>query len=168
MKKGLLIAILFSVFACKENTKAGYVSKNENGGDEVYTVEDGDLAMNLAIAKAKGSYDNFLEVIKNDDSTLYYVAVKMKFETGDGAEHMWVNQLYSKDNKVFGVLDSDPVNAKSFKAGDSLEVKKELISDWMYVKDNKLVGGYTIKALYSKMDEQEKKEFKDEMGFEIE
>jgi uncharacterized protein YegJ (DUF2314 family) len=38
----------------------------------------------------------------------------------------------------------------------------------MYLKDNKLVGGYTIRVLYNKMSASEKEKFKDELGFEFE
>ncbi|MEO5564012.1 MAG: DUF2314 domain-containing protein [Chitinophagaceae bacterium] len=168
VNKIIFIAVLLSFFACKESTRASYVSKSKNGGDEVYNVETNDLVMNLAIAKAKDSYNSFLDVIKGGDTTLDDFGVKMGFETADGTEHMWLNQLHFENDTLFGVLDNDPVNATSFKAGDSLEIKKEMISDWLYVRNNKMVGGYTIKALYSGMDEEEKKEFKKNLGFEIE
>ena len=81
---------------------------------------------------------------------------------------MWLNQLYFKSEQLFGVLDSDPVSVFTVKAGDSLEIQRDKVSDWMYIKNGKLVGGYTIKVLYNKMSKKEREQFKNEVGFDIE
>jgi uncharacterized protein YegJ (DUF2314 family) len=157
------------VLQANSNNNKGY-SKEENGGDEVYSVDDDDKTMNNAIAKAVASYEEFLKVLVKPDSNATEFTVKMKFEYGNegSGEHMWLNDLHFKQDKLFGVLDSDPLNVTTVKAGDTLEIKKEAVSDWMYVKDFKMVGGYTIKVLFNKMSETEQKEFKDQLGFDIE
>jgi uncharacterized protein YegJ (DUF2314 family) len=165
----LLQAILILSILVSCNNDKGY-SKEENGGDEVYGVDHDDKTMNNAIAKAVASYDEFLKVLVKPDSNTTEFTVKMKFAYGNegDAEHMWFNDLHFKQDKLFGVLDNDPLHVTTVKAGDTLEIKKEIVSDWMYVKDFKMVGGYTIKVLFDNMSKAEQKEFKDQIGFDIE
>jgi len=160
----LLGMILFT--ACKE--KAATPQKIENGGDEIYNVEADDKAMNAAIAKAGATYPDFLKALKSPEPTAQGYAVKIKFEEGDAVEHMWLGDLHFKDGKLLGILNSDPVSIKKVSPGDTLEVDKSSLSDWMYIKNNKLMGGYTVKVLYDKMSDAEKKEFVTESGFAIE
>ena len=167
MKWVLVIILSVSVIACKE--KKGYVSKDENNGDEVYNIVSDDEEMNKAIRQAKATFGQFLAAFDNQENDMRNFTVKLKFPLEENsAEHMWLSGLFHKDKKLYGVLDSDPVNVTTVKWGDTLEVKTEFLSDWMYVKNGKLVGGYTIRVLYDKMDAAEKRSFRNEIDFEIE
>ncbi len=166
--KWLFVTIVsVCIIACKE--KKGYVSKEENNGDEVYNIVSDDEAMNNAIMQAKTTFGQFLAAFENSESNMRNFTVKLRFPLEENsAEHMWLSELFHKDKKLYGVLDSDPVNVTTVKWGDTLEVKTEFLSDWMYVKNEKLVGGYTVRVLYDKMDAAEKKSFRNEIDFEIE
>ena len=61
-----------------------------------------------------------------------------------------------------------PAHVVTHQEGDTIEIYKNMVSDWMYVREGKLVGGYTMHVLYDKMTETEKKEFASEMPFKIE
>jgi uncharacterized protein YegJ (DUF2314 family) len=136
------------------------VKREENNGDPVLTVEAGDKEMNFAVECAKMTYPAFLKNFAryNEDSNKSGLAVKMRFEHDSGVEHMWVNNLYLENNQLYGVLDSDPIHIERLKSGDTLEVKTDSVSDWMYVEKGKLVGGYTIKVLYNRMTKEEQKQ----------
>jgi uncharacterized protein YegJ (DUF2314 family) len=163
MKKYYFIALLFALFACKDNQK-----KVAEKDDNLVTVPGEDPEMNNAIQVAKKTYPAFLQQFRDPDSSVSDFSVKMRFDYGEGnGEHMWLSNLYSRDEKLFGVLGDDPVKITTVHAGDSLEIKEDRLSDWMYIKGNKLVGGYTIKAIYRKMSEKEKAEFKQGFPFEI-
>jgi uncharacterized protein YegJ (DUF2314 family) len=91
--------IILYVLSCKE--KKGYVSKDENAGDAVYSVTNEDEEMNKAIIDAQRTYNDFLIAFKDPDSLMDDFAVKMRFDYGDNnGEHMWLNDLYIKNGKV--------------------------------------------------------------------
>jgi len=167
MSRIVFFILTFMIFSCKE--KKGYVSKDENNGDAAYSVTNEDEEMNKAVLEAQKTYNDFLSALKKQDSLMENFSVKMRFDYGDNnGEHMWLDDLYFKNEKLFGVLSSDPIEVKTVKSGDTLEVVRNRISDWMYLRNNKLVGGYTIKVLYNKMSEKEKEEFKSQIDFELE
>ena len=155
------------IFSCKE--KKGYISKDENNGDAAYSVTNEDEEMNKAVLEAQKTYNDFLTALKKPDSLMDDFSVKMRFDYGDNnGEHMWLAGLYFENEKLFGVLSSDPIEVKTVKSGDTLEIVRNKISDWMYLRNNKLVGGYTIRVLYNKMSEKEKEQFKGQIDFELE
>jgi len=167
MIRFFVLMLTFFILSCKE--KKGYVNKEENNGDPVYTVTSADDEMNKASFKARATYNEFLTALKNPDNLMEDFSVKMRFDYGKiNGEHMWLNNLHFRDEKLLGILNNDPVEIKTIKFGDTLEVIDEKISDWMYVRNNKLVGGYTIKVLYNKMTKQEQEEFKNQLHYELE
>jgi uncharacterized protein YegJ (DUF2314 family) len=47
-------------------------------------------------------------------------------------------------------------------------VKPSEISDWLYVDNEKLVGGYTVRVHYNELSSQQKQEFDRRADFRIE
>lgn len=168
MKKIFTGFLLLVLISCNNNSTAKPIVKQENGNDDVYNVAGDDEMMNQAIEKAVSSYDSFLNNFKNPGKDCNGFSIKMKFPYNNGNEHMWLGDLFYKGDKLMGVLDSDPVNPMAVHAGDTVEVERDKVSDWMYICNHKLVGGYTMMVLYSKMSPAEKEEFKKNLGFDIE
>ena len=54
------------------------------------------------------------------------------------------------------------------KNGDSEEVEPSKISDWMFVDEGKLVGGYTLRVLRDSMSPAERAEFDKSVDFVVE
>ena len=57
---------------------------------------------------------------------------------------------------------------EAVKFGQTVSVKLNEISDWKYLDDKRLIGGYTIRYFYDRMSQDEKKIFLQEAGFAIE
>lgn len=113
--------------------------------------------------------NQFEKALKSNDNSLSNFTLKVRFSmNGQNVEHMWMNQIVIENGRYFGVLNNEPEYKQAVKMGDSLEINKKDISDWMYLKGNKLYGGYTIKVLRNKMNDQEKKQFDAEQGLSFE
>jgi uncharacterized protein YegJ (DUF2314 family) len=169
MNKLFWIAVIFVFISCKGKDKNGKV---ENDGDTVVSVDADDKDMNTAITKAKATYDGFLKALKSNEKDTRDYYVKMEFEGEKGGEveveHMWVGDLFYKKDNLFGTLMSQPVYVLKHTAGDTIKVDEKLVSDWSYIKNDKLVGGYTILVLYHQMNKKEQEEFKKQLDYQIE
>lgn len=168
MGKVWLILLLISLSGCKE--RGGMTEKSEEkNGDNRYETTNDDEEMNAAIQEAIRTYPLFEQAMQQPDTSLTDFAVKMKFAySNDNNEHKWVSNLHMIGGQLFGVLDRDPLHVEGIKSGDTLRVVRDDITDWMYVKNGKMQGGYTMKAIYNNMDEKEKKEFRESLPFQIE
>lgn len=160
-----LIIIIFQLISF---VTLGQSNKTERTGEpDIYSIEDNDKEMNEAIKKSRQTFDNFLIAFKNQKRNQTNFSVKMPFPTKDGAEHIWLVNVESNGEKLFGQVDNLPENVKSIKLGDKIEINRNKISDWFYIENNKLVGGLTIRVLRDRMSPNEKKQFDQEFGVEF-
>lgn len=166
MNKILTIIILLIVTVSCNNTQKGKVER-ENEPD-IIGIESDDSEMNYAIEKAKLNIENFDSALKSNNSKFINFSIKKPFKTESGNEHIWISDVVLKRDKYLGTIGNTPEYTNEIKLGDTVLVQKSEISDWMYIEENKLRGGYTIRAMRNKMSESEKKQFDNENGIIVE
>ena len=114
--------------------------------------------MNAAIENAKKHVDKFIEYLS--DPNVDTISVKVPIEDRGEVEHFWLSDIQYKDGKFTGTINNYPVSVKKVKFGQNVTVKKEEISDWMYMKDNKIHGNYTLRAMLKSMPEEKAEKFR--------
>ena len=112
--------------------------------------------------------DKFNEALKSGKPDFEYFALKTRFNTPNGGEHIWVSNIILKEGKYFGVIDNLPESTTDVKLGDTIQIKNDNITDWMYIDNQKLRGGYTLRVLRNRMTETERKQFDSDSGLIIE
>ena len=161
MKTKLLVLItILCLVGCKESNKI----ERENE-PTIYGVESEDKEMNAAIEKANQTLNSFNIGLSNPKAESQ--SLKVQFTNSNGTEHMWIGNVEFKNGKYSGILDNDPEFVKEYKAGDKIDIEPSKISDWMYIENGKLFGGYTIKVLRNRMTEEERKQFDAESDMQI-
>jgi|SRR6218665_2695570 len=161
MKTKLLALLsILCLISCKDSNKI----ERENE-PTIYSVESQDEEMNAAILKANETLKDFNAGLLNPKAESQ--ALKVHFTNSSGTEHMWVGDIVFKDGKYSGILNNDPEYVKEYKSGDKIDIDPSKISDWMYLENGKLFGGYTIKVLRNRMSEEERKQFDAESGMLI-
>ena len=115
-------------------------------------------AMDAAILRAKSETDAFLKVLaaRNADS----FSVKAPISEGAETEHFWLTDITYKDGQFTGKIANEPGIVNNVKFGQEWKIKKEKISDWMYVRGDKIYGGYTIDPLLATMPRQQADEMR--------
>jgi uncharacterized protein YegJ (DUF2314 family) len=140
-------------------------------GDEgnVELVESDDSEMNAAIEQARASLNEFIAAFQSPTPTQTYFSIKARFFYGEGgaAEHIWLEDLAFDEEHFTGALANEPVNVSGLHLGDRVTVESADISDWMIVDDGRLLGGFTIHVLRSRLTEEERREFDEETGLRI-
>jgi uncharacterized protein YegJ (DUF2314 family) len=85
-------------------------------------------------------------------------------EGGDvNTEHIWLTGIHSKDGRYYGKLAGTPVHFSGMKKGDTITFIADDITDWMYVKDGKIVGGFSIKYLLEQIPKDKRSEVQDKL-----
>lgn len=154
-------SLLFILSSCKENN----TSKAERGGEpDVYNVANDNAKMNKAIEQANNTIQEFKTALDSDNPNYDFFALKQKFDTSDGAEHIWVQDIYRENAEYIGIVGNEPVKTTEVQLGDTITVDTNKISDWMYYDEGKIVGGYTIRILRDGMTDEERKQFDIENG----
>ena len=158
----ILIALI-SFSNCHNNSKERSFESRTNkkdSSDELAIYSADDQEMNAAQMEARRTYPEFLTALQNGCNGCANFLIKMRFSYGEAnGEHIWIENLQIGDGEVRGTLANVPENIQNLNYADTVEVVKEKISDWKYTQNGKLVGGYTLRVMYNRMTEEEKRQF---------
>jgi uncharacterized protein YegJ (DUF2314 family) len=62
-------------------------------------------------------------------------------------EELWLGDIGFNDGRYSGVLVNQPYHVSAYRAGDRVFFAIDDVSDWMYTRDGRIVGGLSIKYL---------------------
>ena len=144
------------------------MSKTERKGEpDIYNTTDDDQEMNLAITTAKQTLDQFDKALISKKFDTSKFALKVKFPTAKGFEHIWAMNVSIIKGQYSGIINDVPDMATQVKLGDSIKIEKEDISDWLYSDNGFLKGGYTIRVLRNRMTKDEQNKFDSDFQLKI-
>ena len=138
----LFFLVLLAVSGCVKPTPDTLV---KSGYDE--------QEMNAAIAKARSEVDSFIGELTNPTGTDH--AVKVPIEDAGETEHFWLVDVSFANGEFKGTINNDPGMVGSVKIGQSWTAKMAEISDWMFMRNGKMYGNYTMRPLLKAMPEDE-------------
>jgi len=161
---GFSVVMSLLLFACqnKEAKQQSTATKKTDRATE--------LAIKRGIEKAKKTLKkDFLDVFeKKLDLDNYNYSLKMAIRNFEQEEHIWLDNLrYDNSNALVGFIANQPKHLTHIKSGEKIKIEYDDVVDWMYLKDDVLYGGYTIKAMTEDMNEEAKKAFEEKLGFKI-
>ena len=143
MKKIFLIAVAALIVGCSQ----------QGGTPETYISVDSETPeMQAAYKEARRTLADFNSKIANPPKDWSDFSIKVAFPTRDDSlEHIWVADIEVSSDKYVGRVANDPVNVAGMKLGDPVEFKSQDVSDWQYMKNGKLYGHYTTRAMMHNM-----------------
>lgn len=102
-------------------------------------------AIAAATAKARETWPEALAHLQKGGELL----AKFPFArvSKGGVERIWVTVQSVDGDVVRGVLANEPMDLGELKIGSVVECKLAELSDWLFLRDGKMVGGYTVRVL---------------------
>src|SRR5262249_6721981 len=94
-------------------------------------------------------------------------SIKTPITDGRNTEHMWLNPVTFDGSKFHGTVNNQPEKVTGVELGSKRSIGAKEISDWMYIENGKLVGGFTIRVLRDKLAAKERLEFDKNIPFVI-
>lgn len=156
MRKLIIVAVILLIIVSCENKRERIQRDVE---PEVLLVQPEDAGMNAAIENAKKTFQtNFHPALISKNPDFSNFAIKQRFDTQEGGEHIWIGDIVFDNGKYRGIVQNKPVNPLDIKLGDEIVVNLDNLSDWMYYDKNVVKGAYTVKVLRETMSDEEKKE----------
>ncbi|MDH6264401.1 uncharacterized protein YegJ (DUF2314 family) [Bradyrhizobium sp. BR13661] len=140
----------FTVFAFLTIAPKAQVSAEDRS--PVIDVRTADMEMNAAIMRARDTLPRFWASYDAPKSTEDGHSLKVRFPTLKGAEHIWMAEVKKlPDGHYSGRFANEPRDLPGKHAGDQVQFAQGDISDWMFMRNGKIVGGETIKPLLKSM-----------------
>src|SRR5262249_51281456 len=91
-------------------------------------------------------------------------SLKVKITDKGGTEHFWATEIERRDSKIMGTINNDANLVAKVKLGDRIQIPEADISDWLYMRDGKMVGNETLNPLLKKMPAAEARRLKSIMA----
>ena len=118
----------------------------------VIDVRTADMEMNAAIARARDTLPTFWASYDAPKPSETGHSLKVRFPTRKGGEHIWMAEVKKLPNGTYsGRFANAPRDLPGKREGDLVEFAQGDISDWMFMRNGKIVGGETIKPLLKSM-----------------
>ena len=115
--------------------------------------------INAAMQQARDNLQEFIKVLLAPEEDEHDFAVKKLFRRDGEEDLLWVVDL-DFDGTVFnGVLRNGSKKFPDLAKGTEVAVDVRELPDWMYVAGDLLIGGYTIRLIYSRLPEDRKEAF---------
>jgi uncharacterized protein YegJ (DUF2314 family) len=115
-------------------------------------------AMSAAMERARGEVDTFIAALAAGNGSEF--AVKVPIEDRGKVEHFWLVDIAYRDGRFEGQIGNDPGIVTNVKFGEARSVGRAEISDWMFMRDGKMHGNYTLRPLLEAMPEEEAERFR--------
>jgi uncharacterized protein YegJ (DUF2314 family) len=161
--------------ACDSKKKSDSTGSNEEpivvrreGQPDMVRTRDDDQEIEKAMQTAAQNLNQFVEAFKAPKADQTGFSIRKRFTEKGMVEHMWVIDLKYDGRNFSGRLNNEPVDVKNVKLGDIVTISPAEVSDWLYIQGGKLVGGYTVRVFHRRMSSEEKKNFAEQTGFQIE
>jgi uncharacterized protein YegJ (DUF2314 family) len=158
----LLVPFLFVAMfstACNKNTPSI---------PPVTFIEDDDPQMKAAIEKARATLPEFVRALKAPRPSQTGFSIKTPISDGKITEHMWLNPVTFDGTKYHGTVNNQPDKVKGVRLGSKRSIEPQQVTDWMYLEEKRLVGGFTIRVVRNKLAPKEREDFDRNAPFVLE
>jgi uncharacterized protein YegJ (DUF2314 family) len=155
LKRALTVFLLVLALA------AGQASRPAAAVENLVNVRNDDPEMAPAIAKARASLPTFWkewEAPKAGEEG-FALKVRIPYAANDG-EHFWLVEIQRAGARYSGIINNEPVYAKQVKAGQRYGFGDAEISDWLFMRNGKMVGNETMRPLLKQLPKEEADEYR--------
>ena len=126
--------------------------------DDMKDVRSDDPEMVAGINKARRTVGELFDALAEAKPGRESFLLKVAFRRGDDVEHIWLADLNFSGPKPRGVIANEP-RMEGLRFMEEVTFEPSDVTDWMYVEDGRLVGGYTTRVIRERMSPEERKEF---------
>ncbi|MBM3794683.1 MAG: DUF2314 domain-containing protein [Acidobacteria bacterium] len=109
--------------------------------------------LEVATARARQESRKFIGLMMERQGEDF--VVKARIQDSNGTEHFWLENIRYVDGEFSGVISNEPGIVKNVRVGQSCKIKESDIEDWMFRRDGKIHGNYTMRPLVKSMPPEE-------------
>ncbi len=130
--------------------------------ETLYTGSYDEQEMDAAMELARSEVDTFIAVMQQGNGTDF--SVKVPIEDANGTEYFWISNIKYRDGSFEGTIGNEPGIVKNVKFGQKWTIAKSEISDWMYLRDGKMHGNYTMRVMLKSLPEDQAEEMRSRLA----
>jgi uncharacterized protein YegJ (DUF2314 family) len=125
---------------------------------KIVSFKADDARMQFAIDQAKASLRTFFDAFVSPKDNQKSFLLKVYFEVEGEGEHIWLADIDASVMPLTGTIANEP-SLPGMTFMNRAFFHPSQITDWMYVEDGYLVGGYTTQVIRAAMSPEERAEY---------
>jgi len=115
-----------------------------------------DPEMVAAQSQARATLPRFWKALGNPGPGEEGFALKVAIPVGvDGTEYVWMVDIERPGSWITGVPNNVPLDATWLLPGERTDIDANRISDWMFMRNGKIVGNFTLRPALKHMPPEE-------------
>jgi uncharacterized protein YegJ (DUF2314 family) len=141
-------------FAVLASTLAIVANSPVLAKDKTVRFRSDDPEMTAAIKKARATIATFWKAHAAPPPGVRNFALKVAItEPGnDQTEHFWLIKVRKEaEGRLSGLVNNDPNHIKSVRMGQRYTFNQGMISDWMFLRNGKIVGAWTLRVIIKRL-----------------
>lgn len=160
----LIVGILPALGGCQRSPVDG----SNQGSSLAVAVPTGDDAIEAAIREARDSLDKFIRPLSHPSPEQSEFSVKVPVREGETTHYLWMQQITFDGSNFSGVLGPDADGIKGHSPGERVTIASNEIADWMFLENEKLAGGFSLRAIRKRLSGEARTQFEKSMWFKFE
>jgi uncharacterized protein YegJ (DUF2314 family) len=128
--------------------------------DPTLHLDQNDAELDRIAEQARATLPVFVRRLRHpmDGDDNFRIKCPFRADSGSGfsREQLWLSDIRFKNGAYFGTVTNTPFYISGLKKGDTLSFSIDDITDWMYTRDGKIIGGLSIKYLLEQIPENER------------
>ncbi len=112
----------------------------------VVPIAADDPRLVAAVAEARERWPEFVRAFEERQSNQMF-SVKAEIVDGNDHEFMWLQVTALEGDRIYGILDNDPIQVRNVRLGGRVRVSVSALNDWIYTVGDTRHGGFTIDVL---------------------
>ena len=133
----------------RQATRATTVHVDEFDGEILRIAENARNTLNVFFRHL-----NRPEAGESNFSVKY--ALRVDANATISAEQVWIGNITFRSGRYYGILISTPIYLTDTRRGDRVNFNADLITDWMFTRNGRIVGGHSIRYLLEQIPEGER------------
>jgi len=146
MQKQRRWVIISTVLACS----IMWLATQASAKDKAVVYDPADTAINEAIADARETLPHFWDMLAKPRPGDNF-SIKVAVTENEHTEHFWAIDIQKSGDAIHATIDNDPDRLTNVKAGQRIRLETNRITDWLYRRDGRIHGAYTLRAKLPRM-----------------
>jgi uncharacterized protein YegJ (DUF2314 family) len=146
--KYIFLCVIILFFSCDRPDKPSPAVEVEQSDKELEKIAD----------NARRALPTFFRNLARPEAGANNFFIKYPLIADDAAEQVWLGDIRVKNGVYYGRLANTSSLPGGRKKDKLITFDPDKITDWMYIQNNKIIGGRSIKYLLEKIPEPQRSE----------
>lgn len=154
LQTALVLLLIIVTFTSEPRAADGTAPEENKLKETRVRMSASSRELAAAVTKARETLPEFWAMYEKPEAGVSDFAVKLAVMAPKSRmkEYIWITNLKREaEGKITGEINTSPGHVKAVKLGQKLTFEEADIADWMFTRNGKIVGNWTLRPMMNHM-----------------